>query len=292
MLDANRRKVEEERQTFNITKANKLASINDQGKSNSEKVANNNQQLSELAGKLTVLNSQLEQIEKEINQVSTELETVKNSLITTSPAIEALKRQQDDIRLKIADSQTSKTEMIESLKTDRDNSQRNLTALEGRLAAFNQSQNVIKRIAELEEQQKKLAIEYEELTRQIYLTEEFTKRKVDMLQEKINGKFKLARFKMFAENVTNDGIAECCETTLNGVSYKDLNNAAKINVGLDIIRTLATYYEFEAPIFIDNAEAVTKLTDMSGTQIIRLVVSEPDKALRIETKEHELREAI
>lgn len=292
MLEANRQKVEKEREAFNISKANKLASINEQGKSNSEKVASNNQRLTELAGELAVLNGQLEPLEKEIIQISTELETVKGSIIATSPGIEALKRQQEEIRQKINDSQTAQAEMIEKLKTDRVSLQSNIVALEGRLASFNQSQNTIKRIKELEEQQKKLAIEYEELTGLVYLTEEFTKRKVDMLQEKINGKFKLARFKMFAENVTNDGIAECCETTLNGVSYKDLNNAAKINVGLDIIRTLATYYEFEAPIFIDNAEAVTKLIDMANTQIIRLVVSEPDKVLRIETKENVLKEAI
>lgn len=292
MLEANRQKVEKERETFNLNKANKLAEINVQGKTNAEKVASNNQKLNELSGEIAVLNSQLEYVEKEINQVTTELETVKTSVITTSPAIEALKRQQDEIREKINNNQTAQAEMIENLKTERISLQNNIVALEGRLAAFNQSQNTIKRIKELEEQQKKLAIEYEELTGLIYLTEEFTKRKVDMLQEKINSKFKLARFKMFAENVTNDGIAECCETTLNGVPYKDLNNAAKINVGLDIIRTLAEYYEFEAPIFVDNAEAVTRLIDMGDTQIIRLVVSEPDKVLRIESKENALKEAI
>jgi hypothetical protein len=35
------------------------------------------------------------------------------------------------------------------------------------------------------------------------------------------------------------------------------------------------------PIFIDNAEAVTQLIPINA-QIIRLVVSEPDKTLRIE----------
>jgi hypothetical protein len=35
------------------------------------------------------------------------------------------------------------------------------------------------------------------------------------------------------------------------------------------------------PVFIDNAESVTKLLQMD-TQVIRLVVSEPDKELRLE----------
>ena len=89
---------------------------------------------------------------------------------------------------------------------------------------------------------------------------------------------------MYAENITNEGIAECCETTMDGVPYKDLNNAAKINVGLDIIQTLSNHYDFKAPIFVDNAEAVTKLLDVDA-QIVRLVVSEADKKLRVEVKE-------
>ncbi|WP_110953065.1 AAA family ATPase [Anaerosinus massiliensis] len=292
MIEASREKVEKEREGFNLNKANRLQSINERGKNNSEKIADSNQQLAQLAGELAVLKSKLELVEKEISQISTELESVKNSIVTTSPAAGALKRQQDEIRIKINDIQNTQVEVIENLKSDRIKLQNNIVALEGRLASFNQFQSVNKRIKELEEQQVKLAVEYEQLTQQIYLTEEFTKRKVDMLQERINSKFALARFKMFKENVTNDGIAECCETTFNGVSYKDLNNAAKINVGLDIIRTLAAYYKFEAPIFVDNAEAVTKLISLGDTQIIRLVVSEQDKVLRIDCKDNVLKEAI
>src|SRR5699024_6377420 len=61
-----------------------------------------------------------------------------------------------------------------------------------------------------------------------------------------------------------------------------LNNAARINVGLDIINTLSNHYGVQAPIFVDNAESVTKLIDVNS-QVISLVVSEPDKDLRIET---------
>ncbi|WP_205419685.1 hypothetical protein, partial [Klebsiella pneumoniae] len=70
------------------------------------------------------------------------------------------------------------------------------------------------------------------------------------------------------------------ETIYEGVPYSSgLNNAAKINVGLDIINTLSEHYGFYAPIFVDNAEAVTKLID-TKSQTISLVVSEKDKQLR------------
>ena len=147
------------------------------------------------------------------------------------------------------------------------------------------------RIMELEADQQRLAAEYEALEGNLFLIEEFTRKKVTMLEERINSKFKYARFKLFEEQV-NGGINEVCETLYEGVPYgSGLNNAAKINVGLDIINTLSAHHGILAPIFVDNAEAVTKFIDVES-QLISLVVSEQDKQLRIETDPIELKEAI
>ena len=67
----------------------------------------------------------------------------------------------------------------------------------------------------------------------------------------------------------------------DGVPYQALNNGAKINVGIDIINTLSLAYGVRVPLFIDNAESVTRLEE-TETQTIRLVVSEQDKELRID----------
>ncbi|WP_432613310.1 hypothetical protein [Bacillus subtilis] len=70
-----------------------------------------------------------------------------------------------------------------------------------------------------------------------------------------------------------------------------LNNAARINVGLDIINTLNDYYRITAPIFVDNSEAVTKLIN-TNSQILSLIVSEKDKQLRVEFQDELVQEAI
>jgi hypothetical protein len=64
------------------------------------------------------------------------------------------------------------------------------------------------------------------------------------------------------------------------VPYGSANNGAKINAGLDVIDTLSRFKGIRVPLFIDNAESVTELAAID-TQLIRLVVSEGDKALRI-----------
>ena len=113
-----------------------------------------------------------------------------------------------------------------------------------------------------------------------YLIDEFIKHKVDLLSEEINSHFKFAKFKLFDVQI-NGGIAECCEVTYKGVSYSDLNNASRINIGIDIINTLCKLNDRFCPVIIDNSESVTDILQTESQQV-RLVVSADDKALRVE----------
>jgi DNA repair exonuclease SbcCD ATPase subunit len=161
---------------------------------------------------------------------------------------------------------------IVELKQKRDQAQQ-------QLSRFESAKQIELRIQELSDQERLLAKEFEKLEQELYLTEEFIRSKVNLLEEKINSKFKFARFKLFEQQI-NDGLKETCQTMYEGVPYSDLNNAAKINIGLDIINTLSDHYGISAPVWIDNAEAVTKLINIDS-QLICLVVSESDKNLNV-----------
>lgn len=141
------------------------------------------------------------------------------------------------------------------------------------------------RVAELEAQEKQLAAEYENVEHGVYLCELFTKTKVGLLTERINSKFRSVSFQLFTAQV-NGGLSECCEVLVPSeggamVPYATANHAARVNAGLEIIATIAEHFGREMPVIVDNAESVTKLIDTDG-QVIRLVVSEADKALRVE----------
>lgn len=75
-------------------------------------------------------------------------------------------------------------------------------------------------------------------------------------------------------------MADCCDVMVDGVPYADVNSAMKINAGLDVIQTLARHYQLAVPLFIDNAESVSELYPID-TQVIRLVVSEKEKELKL-----------
>lgn len=138
-----------------------------------------------------------------------------------------------------------------------------------------------RRIAELQAEQRTAAAEVEQMDRLIAMCEEFTRYRVQAITESVNSRFRLTRWRLFTEQV-NGGLADCCEPMdSNGTAFEGTNNAMKINIGMDIIDTLSEFYGVRVPLFVDNAESVTHLQAI-GSQVVRLVVSEQDKELRIE----------
>ena len=137
-----------------------------------------------------------------------------------------------------------------------------------------------KRVAELEKQMKTQGQALADLERQDFVIANFIKDKITSLETKINGLFKFVRFRMF-ETLVNGNESECCLTLGNSngsfVPFEDLNNACKINSGLDIINTLSQVKNVTAPLFCDNAEASNYLIETQA-QVIRLVVTH-DKEL-------------
>lgn len=137
-----------------------------------------------------------------------------------------------------------------------------------------------RRIEELHEDARNSAACLEAVERMLFLIEEYTRYKTQFVEDSINGLFRIARFRLFREQA-NGGIEDRCDVVFEGVPYINVNNGAKINVGIDIINTLSRAYGVTVPLFVDNAESVTKL-EAAECQIIRLVVSENDKKLRCE----------
>lgn len=105
-------------------------------------------------------------------------------------------------------------------------------------------------------------------------TQQYIKASVDACEQAINANFKEARWKMF-DATLDGGIVEMCEvTTLAGIPYKTMNDAARIVCGIDVISFLSRVHGVQAPIFIDNAESVTRSSFDTDAQVIRLVVRE------------------
>lgn len=165
---------------------------------------------------------------------------------------------------------TDTTNSYEAINKDIDEMKAKRTQLVDELNKHELIETIDERVKELERKQQQLANDKNELDEAMFLMDEFIKAKVDMLEQSINSHFEYARFKMF-NVLVNGNIEECCETTYKGVPYRSMNNAARMNVGLDIINALTKYFKVDAPVFIDNAEAVTSFIHCHS-QVIQLFV--------------------
>lgn len=273
---------DEKEKTFNRNKAAALEAINKDGQQNNAvKMA--------AEAELADLKKQAEQLELQLDEVRRNVDAYRkniNDMQITYPAErEVLLMRRAELEENLKAPQAAHEEVIKKLMDERAAVEAKIAAGNKMLAQVDASENAKARIEELAQSESKLAEAYEQCNSEIFLVDSFIRAKTDMLSERINSRFQLARFVMFRKNIGNDGIEECCEVAVNGVPYSDLNNAMRINVGLDVIRTLSEHYKFNAPVFVDNAESVTDLFPMPDHQVIRLVVNEADKVLRVQNAE-------
>ena len=240
-------------------------------KKKSEKLAN-------IEEKAKDLKTKIEECEKLI--AIYEVKEYKEEDLPIEPIrLQEIDQEINEVKAKLSDfSLDNKKDLLEK----KDSLNADLEEINKKLSLQGQNEKIDERIKELESREKELAKLYEEQQRIIYLCEEYTKAYVDLVSDKINDSFDLVKFKLF-ENQINGGITETCEATFEGVPYSDLNNAAKINAGLDVINSLSDKLDLKVPIFIDNAESVNELIK-TDTQLVRLVVSK-DKELKTEVEE-------
>lgn len=276
--------IEEAKEKFNIDKSNRLEEINQRGMTECSSAM-----IEKEKSEIDRLNKRLEELMQKKTEVAKNLAVAEKSTVETTEyrsteeyadftkQIERLKGKLKDLKSAAAEAENVLTGQLRELDKDMEVQQQKKAQLE-----MAKKQDV--RIEELELKEKELAAKYEELQKGIYMCEQFVKAKTKLLDDKINSRFKTLRFRLFIEQ-QNGGIADDCEALVpcatGLVPFKSANNAARINAGLELIDTLAEYYGVELPVFIDNAESVTRLTH-TETQVIRLVVSESDKKLRFE----------
>lgn len=228
-----------------------------------------------MAVKADGLINQIEQANSEYEVKFKEYKSYYETNIEDDPEYKGLKAEL--FLLELDDNDDADTKEVARLESEIKELRSKQSALENELNKYTLNADIQKRVIELENQQQKLATEKNLLDETSFLIDEFVKAKVDMLEESINSHFKYARFKMF-NVLVNGNVEECCETTYKGVPYRSMNNAARINVGLDIINALTKFYNVTAPVFIDNAEAVTDFIKCNS-QTIKLVVDADFKEL-------------
>ena len=222
-----------------------------------------------LETELAVIDLDIKNFEERIAKADvTELEEYKEIQNT----LEKLYEEKEEVE-KLAEQQYNSKQTLEL--------ESQIVEINKELARVDLAKENEKRIEQLKDRERELAQMVAKTEKIEFLCDQYIITKAELLEDKLNSKFKTVKFKLFDIQV-NGGINETFVTTVNGVPFEDLNNAMKINAGLDIINTLTDYYNFKAPIFIDNRESVNEIVDVES-QVINLIVSK-HKSLRVEVE--------
>jgi len=225
--------------------------------------------------------SALDLLNKEVPELSTKIESI---VIEEKPVDFSMEKEWNDLsgEIEILQKQISKPMEITDnsiIKVEKAEIGIEVKALEKSLNTKDDIVKADKRIAELQEQQKTLGQQIAGLEKEQSIVLSFEKAKMNMLEEKVNSMFQLVKFRMF-EPQKNGGEKPDCVTLVDGVPYSDLNTAAKINAGIDIINVLSEHFQTFVPIVVDNRESVTELLPVK-TQIINLFKDSNYKTLTV-----------
>lgn len=261
---------------FNKQKSKRLEEINNMIGLKNNAIANIKEKLQELDAE-SKNTAGIDAKERRKADLINEIELLKPPVLEDDEVYSDLKAEELMLQMAIDDDNSDHSEEITELEIKISDNKTERMKLEQELNKFAEIKRIEARVSELEAKQAELSEDKMKLDEASYLMDEFVKAKVNMLEESINARFKLARFKMF-NVMLNGNVEECCETTYKGVPYRSMNNAARINVGLDIINALTSYYKVNAPVFIDNAEAVTEFVPVNS-QTIKLIVDESEPQL-------------
>lgn len=255
---------------FNKDKAAKLKRITDAGSQNADAIASLNNSNDHCKAENERLEKLIENYqaditkwEEEVTRMQRELTKIQGEDVPPSELMNTLQKQIEDFIVPeppVIDNSDRKQKKEEITKE--------VDGLKERLAGKAQIEKLDKRILELQTEEKELSQKLADLERQEFTIEAFSKVKNETVESRVNKKFKLVKFKMFDTQV-NGGEVECCDCTLNGVPYADVNTGGQTQAGIDIINALTEYFAVSAPIWIDNRESTIRIPECKS-QIINL----------------------
>jgi hypothetical protein len=262
---------EEKESDFNLYKIKNLESIREEGQANNERIK---ELKARHQGNLEVFESTKFVIEQKETYLKEWEKSILSERPESTPEIDALKLQIESIvipQIYMPD--------VSELKAQKDVINAELDSAKSQLTLIGLEKTIDLRIQELELQNKNLSQEIASLEKLEMQIDNFTRAKIGIIENRINSKFALVKWKMFNDQL-NGGIEPTCEAIVNGTPFNDLNTAMKCNAGIDVINALNYHFGIFAPVFIDQRESIVDLIK-TECQIINLKVDESKKELTV-----------
>ena len=257
---------------FNLSKSKELQNNKSKGVAKAA-------QVEALQKEREVLLAETSQLEHELENLNGQIQYKKEQLPAAQDPKMLIQADQNWINLgneitELENQLTVETPPVDT--TELQSKKRELSdlidSLNKRLAKRETIENAQRLIQEYEDKKLSNNEALAQLEQTEYIILDFQKTKDNELMKRINGMFSIASFS-FVDEQLNGNEKITCVCLVDGVPFPDLNNAMKINAGLDIINAICNSKGITAPIFIDNREGVNELIP-TVSQTIGLMVTE------------------
>lgn len=274
----------ESKDRFNEHKSNASKKIQEEFNGIQQEYTDAKNILEKLDNDRMVTTNQLVKANKTLKEAEFKKREVDAEKPKTYEQILAEKEEYQQVVKELADLQAeldkpSETEETSKMLTELENEREpigirynEVLELLGKKEAFDR---ITARIAEINEYKLTYRAQLDELDKQLDVVREYNQKADQLLEDRVNEHFRFVKWSMFKTNLKGEREATC-ECYHDGVPYRRLNTAAKVNAGIDIAYTFAKYNEIEVPMLLDECESVNHPICRGGQQI-RMVVTTDDE---------------
>ena len=267
-----------QKKNWESAKQNQLKGICDIGNSASAKLKKANEEISKLQSEIGVAQDEVSELTKQIEEEQSKFTELPESVDMTNDeeylAVTARIAELEEKLKSFEDIPGKKQE----LRIQISNVMKQISNVDADIkiaqAAVVEKE---KRIAELNEELRKLGQVQADIEKNIETVLNFSIQKNKALAEKINPYFKHFQFSFLDYTIEGNPV-ETCKMICNGVNYFDgLNYSDKILCDIDLLRGLQALNGLNLPIFVDNSESIntTRLPN-TEQQMIVLRVTDGD----------------
>jgi DNA repair exonuclease SbcCD ATPase subunit len=251
-----------------------MASAEKELKSLNEKLASDTEALTKMKEEINVIHSEKARLEKMHTWSVEELLLENDTYVKLATQLERLNTE----LISLTDSEDNREKLTE-LEGVKALCEAEIANLQCQLATKTLYDKIFSLIDGINAEQKDLVQQLSELELKEDIARQYEDRQNEILESRVNEHFKITRWKMFRTVVNNgdpynEPYCECYD--LNGTAYHDgLNQAARLNIGLDVINAMSNVYNTSAPVIIDQSESTLNILPTSGQQL-RLQVVDTD----------------
>lgn len=269
------------KQNWESAKQNQLKGICDLGNSASAKLKKTNEEINKLQSEIGVAQDEVAELTKQIEEEQSKLKELPESVDMTNDeeylAVTARIAELEEKLKSFEDIPGKKQE----LRIQISNVMKQISNVDAEIKIAQAA--VVgkeKRIAELNEELRKLGQVQADIEKNIDTVLNFSIQKNKALAERINPYFKHFQFSFLDYTIEGNPV-ETCKMICNGVNYFDgLNYSDKILCDIDLLRGLQVLNNLNLPIFVDNSESINT-TRLPNTEQQMIVLRVTDGDLKV-----------